>query len=222
MWLQLLTSKDEAVAVIKKFKMRTEGESGKKLRVLRTDRGGEFTSVEFAAYYVDQGVVHHHTVPYSPQQNGVVERQNQTVVGMARSMMKAKEEPPTFVLIERDRNWQQAMLEEMKAIEENETWQLVDPPSGCRPISLKWVYKVNRDELSTIVKHKARLVARGFVQREGIDFEEEELVVVMYVDDLIIIGACTEDIDSFKHEMTACFRMSDLGVLSYYLGIKVR
>ena len=55
------------------------------------------------------------------------------------------------------------MLEEMKAIEENETWQLVDPPPGCRPISLKWVYKVKRDELGAIVKHKARLVARGFV-----------------------------------------------------------
>jgi len=60
-----------------------EAESGKKLCLLRTDRGGEFTSVEFAAYCTDQGVVRHHTVPYSPQQNGVVERQNQTVVGMA-------------------------------------------------------------------------------------------------------------------------------------------
>ena len=64
------------------------------------------------------------------------------------------------------------MLEEMKAIEENETWELIDPTPGCRPISLKWVYKVKRDELGAIVKHKARLVARGFVQREGIDFEE--------------------------------------------------
>ena len=50
-----MTSKDEAAAAIK-FKMRAEAESGKKLRVLRTDRGGEFTSVEFTAYCVDQGV----------------------------------------------------------------------------------------------------------------------------------------------------------------------
>ena len=63
--------------------MRAEAESGKKLRVLRTDRGGEFTSVEFAVYCVDRGVVRHHTAPYSPQQNGVVEMRNQTVVGMA-------------------------------------------------------------------------------------------------------------------------------------------
>ena len=66
MWRQLLTSKDKAAAAIKKFKMRTEAESGKKLRVLRTGRGGEFTSVKFAAYCADQGVVRHHTVSYSP------------------------------------------------------------------------------------------------------------------------------------------------------------
>ena len=57
MWLQLLTRKDEVAAAIKKFKMRAEAESGKKLCVLRTDRGDEFTLVEFAAYYADQGVV---------------------------------------------------------------------------------------------------------------------------------------------------------------------
>ena len=96
MWLQLLTSKDEAAEAIKKFKVRAEAESGKKLRVLRTDRGGEFTSVEFAAYCTGQGVVRQHTAPYSPQQNGVVERRNQTVVGMTRSMMKAKKMQTEF------------------------------------------------------------------------------------------------------------------------------
>ena len=53
MWLQLLTSKDEAAAAIKKFKTRAKAESGKKLCVLRIDRGNEFTSVEFIAYCVD-------------------------------------------------------------------------------------------------------------------------------------------------------------------------
>ena len=96
MWLQLLTSKDKAVVAIKKFKTRAEAKSGKKLHVLRTDRGSEFTSVEFAVYYVDQGVGQHHTTPYSPQQNGVVERQNQMVVGMDRSIIKAKGMPARF------------------------------------------------------------------------------------------------------------------------------
>ena len=53
MWLQLLTSKDEVAVAIKKFKTRAEAESGKKLLVLRTGRGGEFTSVEFATYCAD-------------------------------------------------------------------------------------------------------------------------------------------------------------------------
>ena len=73
MWLQLLTSKDEATAVaIKKFKTRAEAKSGKKLHVLRTDCGGKFTSVEFAAYCVDQGVVQHHTTPFYCGEYGAV------------------------------------------------------------------------------------------------------------------------------------------------------
>ena len=47
------------------------------------------------------------------------------------------------------------MLEEMKAIEENETWQLVDPPLGCRPISLKWVYKASGDEACLVLDNGA-------------------------------------------------------------------
>jgi len=53
MWLQLLMSKDGAAEAIKKFKAHMEAESGKKLHVLRTDRGDKFTSVEFAAYCTD-------------------------------------------------------------------------------------------------------------------------------------------------------------------------
>jgi len=87
-------------------------------------------------------------------------------------LLISAEEPPTFTLVERDANWRWAMLAEIKAIEENETWELVDPPPGCRLIGLKWVYKVKRDERGAIVKHKACLVTHGFVQREGINFVE--------------------------------------------------
>ena len=54
-------------------------------------------------------------------------------------LLISAEERPTFALAERDANWRRAMLEEIKAIEENETCELIDPPPGCRPISLKWV-----------------------------------------------------------------------------------
>jgi len=66
MWLTLIASKDEAAAAIKKFKARAELESGRKLKALRTDRGGEFTSIEFGAYMADHGVHRQLTAPYSP------------------------------------------------------------------------------------------------------------------------------------------------------------
>ena len=65
MWLHL-SSKDEAPAAIEEFQAQVETETGKKLRVLWTDRGGEFTSVEFGLYCAGQGVERHLTAPYSP------------------------------------------------------------------------------------------------------------------------------------------------------------
>ncbi|WVZ81780.1 hypothetical protein U9M48_029122 [Paspalum notatum var. saurae] len=96
MWLVLLTRKDEVAGAIKKFQAGVEVETGRKLRVLRTDRGGEFTAVTFEEYCTEKGVHRQLTAPYSPQQNGVVERRNQTVMAMARCLLKARKVPGTF------------------------------------------------------------------------------------------------------------------------------
>ena len=64
------------------------------------------------------------------------------------------------------------MEAEMQSIEENKARSLVDLPPGHKPIGLKWVFKVKRDEHGAVVKHKTRLVAKGYVQRPGIDFTE--------------------------------------------------
>ena len=63
-------------------------------------------------------------------------------------------------------------MEELAAIERNNTWKLVRLPKGKKPISLKWVFKVKMKLDGTIEKHKARLVVRGFMQREGLDYTE--------------------------------------------------
>jgi transposase InsO family protein len=96
MWLCLLASKDQVSAVIRRFKMAAEVESGRKLKLLHTDRGGKFTSLEFGAYCTEEGVQRQLTAPYSPQQNDVVEWRNQTVVGMKRNMLLAKGLPGMF------------------------------------------------------------------------------------------------------------------------------
>jgi hypothetical protein len=64
------------------------------------------------------------------------------------------------------------MQSEMDAVEKNCTYELADLPRGHSAITLKWVFKLKRDEVGAIVKHKACLVARGFVQRKGIDFDD--------------------------------------------------
>jgi hypothetical protein len=64
------------------------------------------------------------------------------------------------------------MQSEMDTVEKNCTWKLADLPRGHSMITLKWVFKLKRDEAGAIVKHKAHLVARSFVQREGIDFDD--------------------------------------------------
>jgi transposase InsO family protein len=84
----LLTAKSEASSDIKRIQAAAEKKCGRKLWVLRTDNGGEFTATEFAAYCADEGITQHFLEPYTPQQNGVVERQNQTLVAMERALLK--------------------------------------------------------------------------------------------------------------------------------------
>jgi len=73
MWVEMLRSKDQALESFKKVIARAENESDAKLKALRTDRGGEFTSHLFSVFCNEQGIKHYTTTPYSPQQNGVVE-----------------------------------------------------------------------------------------------------------------------------------------------------
>ena len=64
------------------------------------------------------------------------------------------------------------MEEELRTIEENRTWTLTELPPGQRAIGLKWVYKVKKDEHGTVVQHKARLIIKGYWQRQGIIYDE--------------------------------------------------
>ena len=68
--------------------------------------------------------------------------------------------------------WKKFMEEEIRMIEKNNTWELVAIPREREVVSLKWIYKIKLNEEGDIQKHKARLVARGFTQKPGIDFYE--------------------------------------------------
>nr|AAK26118.1 putative gag-pol polyprotein [Oryza sativa Japonica Group] len=259
---------------------------------------------------------------------------DQPVLGLATHDFEAElhlahedGEPCSFAEANGDVAWRTAMQHEMDAVERNRTWVLADLPVGHRAITLKWVYKLKKDEAGAVIKHKARLVARGFVQQEGVDFDDafapvarmesvrlllalaaqegwrvhhmdvksaflngdlkkevyahqppgfvipskenkvlrlrkalyglwqaprawnakldstlkqmgfqqssheaavyrrgkdgNALLVGVYVDDLVITGTKEAEVEAFKEEMKATFQMSDLGLLSFYLGIEV-
>ncbi|GJU61744.1 retrovirus-related pol polyprotein from transposon TNT 1-94 [Tanacetum coccineum] len=318
-WVKCLRSKDEAPAFIINFLKMIQVRLKETVRRIRTDNGTEFVNQTLREYYEKVGISHETSVARSPQQNGVVERRNRTLIEAARTMLIYAKAPlflwaeavatacytqnrsmirrrhgktpyellhdkppdlsylhvfgalcyptndsenlgklqpkaiygifhwisPTkeiildynktyktknlkpFMLILMSYNhdievahmgndpyfgilipevtsdqssssdvihiivppdhqsepknykealtqacWIEAMQEELYEFERLEVWELVPPPDKAFVISLKWIYKVKLDELGGILKNKARLVARGYRQEEGIDFEE--------------------------------------------------
>ena len=353
-WCYFLQSKSEALGAFKRFRVLVEKEAGRLIQCLRSDRGGEYNSQEFIEYCENAGIKRQLTAPYTPQQNGVCERKNRTIMNMVRSVLKQSSVPKSFwpeavawsihvlnkcpssalnktpeeawcvkkpavhyfkvfgciafvhvpdqkkakledkgekcvllgiseeskayklynpvtkkliisrdvvfrendfwpwdspkempktkfvpvgeideavakpvasqqqmqqevsassrpqrskripgwmedyeagvpniesehisqfalfvdcdpVLFEeavKDEKWQKAMVEEMKAIEKNSTWELVDLPKGEKAIGVKWVYKTKRKPNGEIDKYKARLVVKGYKQEYGVDYTE--------------------------------------------------
>jgi hypothetical protein len=66
--------------------------------------------------------------------------------------------------------WKEAIRSEMDSIVSNETWEVVERPYGCKPIGSKWVFKKKLGPDGTIERYKARLVIKGYSQKEGEDF----------------------------------------------------
>ena len=93
MWVYLLKEKSDAFGMFKKYKAVVEKGTGKSIKMLRTDRGGEFCSKEFTSYCEEMGIERQYTAPYTPQQNGVVERRNRTVAAMTRSFLRESKLP---------------------------------------------------------------------------------------------------------------------------------
>jgi hypothetical protein len=138
MWVVVIGSKGEAAEAIRRTRAAAEAECGRKLCMLRTDNGGEFMVAEFASYYADEGVQCHYSASYSPQQNGVVERRNQMVVGMARALLKQRGMAAVF--------WGEAVVTAVyilncsptKAVNGRTTYEAWH---GCKPaVSSLWVF----------------------------------------------------------------------------------
>lgn len=95
-WIYFLVEKSDAFNTFKHFKSLVEKETESCIKCLRTDRGGEFTSNEFNLFCKENGIKRQLTAAYTPQQNGVAERKNRTVMNMVRSLLAEKKIPKNF------------------------------------------------------------------------------------------------------------------------------
>nr|GEZ44656.1 retrovirus-related Pol polyprotein from transposon TNT 1-94 [Tanacetum cinerariifolium] len=281
-WVKFLRSKDETLDFIIKFLKMIKVRLKVPVRRIRTDNGTEFVNQTLCDYYEEVGISYETSVARSPQQNGVVERRNHTLIEAARSISRlVQNSSPSTSYVPPSRNdWDllfQPMFDELlnpppsvvnqapevitpiaevilpvhadltgspssttidqdapfpskshtttqiqslvipqdvgddnldmevahmgndllfgvpipkvtsaqssstespqsteepNEFERLEVWELVPRPDQVMVITLKWIYKVKYDELGGILKNKARLVARGYRQEEGTDFEE--------------------------------------------------
>nr|GFB16609.1 integrase, catalytic region, zinc finger, CCHC-type, peptidase aspartic, catalytic [Tanacetum cinerariifolium] len=95
-----------------------------------------------------------------------------------------------------------ALTEELHQFDRLDVWELVDRPLCTNVINLKWLWKNKRDEENTVIQNKSRLVAKGYAQKEGVDFEESFAPVA-------------------RLEAVSKFEMSMMGELKFFLGIQI-
>ena len=78
------------------------------------------------------------------------------------------------------KQWKAAMTSEIKSLQDNQVWDLVELPKGRRTVSCKWIFKKKLDADGNVERYKSRLVARGFTQKPGIDYDETFSPVVRF------------------------------------------
>ncbi|KAH9714593.1 hypothetical protein KPL71_020713 [Citrus sinensis] len=348
-WVYPIKKKSDVFIVFKEYKARVELESGKKIKCLRTDNGGEYTDGEFLAFCKQKGIQRQFTVAYTPQQNGVAERMNRTLTERIRAMLRtaglpnsfwaeaaktacyivnrspstaiglktamemwtgkptdysylhafgcpvyvmynaqertkldaksrrciflgyadgvkgtrAQEQEPVesealevrrstrerrppawhseyvteinvaYCLLTEDEEpstfhealessdialWMTAMQEEIEALHKNKTWELVPLPRGRKAIGNKWVYKIKRDGNDQAERYRARLVVKGYAQKECIDFNEIFSPVVRLTTVRIVLAMCaTFDLHLEQLDVKTAFLHGELEEEIYML-----
>jgi transposase InsO family protein len=91
-----LQDKSETQGTLKRFLRRAQNEFELKVKKIRSDNGSEFKNLQMEEYLEEEGIKHEFSAPYTPQQNGVVERKNRTLLDMARTMLGEFKTPERF------------------------------------------------------------------------------------------------------------------------------
>ena len=107
-------------------------------------------------------------------------------VALMSSILDSK--PSTYDEAASQQCWKEAMMEEYESIMKNDVWEVVSRPDGKSVVTSKWIFKIKHAADGSIDKYKARFVARGFSQKEGVDYEEKFASVARYTSIRMIIA----------------------------------
>nr|GEX04269.1 retrovirus-related Pol polyprotein from transposon TNT 1-94 [Tanacetum cinerariifolium] len=259
-WTHFLRSKDETPIVLINFLILVQRGLHAQVRTVQTDKGTEFLNKNLHTYFAKEGIRHDTSTARTPEQNGIVERQNRTLVEAARTMLSAAKVPlffwaeaiattsvqeqgetssrhvdssnmHTFFLrhpfehrwtkdhpleqvignpsqsirtkrqLETDGEmcmfaltvsrtelenikeamanyaWIESMQEELHQFDRLDVWELVNKPLCKNVIIMKRIWKNKHDKENTVIHNKSHLIAKGYAQKEGIDFKESSVPV---------------------------------------------
>ena len=95
-WVFFLEDNSEAQGIVKKFIRRAQNEYELKIKHVRSDNGSEFRNTNVEEFLDEEGIKHEFSAPYTPQQNGIVERKNRTLIETARTMLDEYKIPDSF------------------------------------------------------------------------------------------------------------------------------
>ncbi|GJU34492.1 retrovirus-related pol polyprotein from transposon TNT 1-94 [Tanacetum coccineum] len=197
-WVKCLRSKDEALDFIIKFLKMIQLRLKAPVRRIRTDNGTEFINQTLREYYEKVDISHETFVARSPQQNGVVERRNRTLNEAARTML-IYTKAPLFLWAEAVATACYTQNRSIIRLRHDKTpyellnglnflpmtyhssmyWALCYPTKDSENLG-----HVKLDEMGGILKNKACLVARGYRQEEGINFERRSFAPVARLDSI--------------------------------------